>query len=96
MNVIYFDRWSDRNSKGKISVNVAFPQQLDVKKFCHPGVVSDCSLYNLSAVVVHHGRGFGSGHYTAYCWNSEAGRCQALYLMSTDSPVSLPLFLWLD
>lgn len=64
--------WSDRNSKGKISVNVAFPQQLDIRKFCHPELVSHCFVYNLSAVVVHQGRGFGSGHYTAYCWNDQA------------------------
>lgn len=74
MFACYVRRWSDRNSKGKISVNVAFPQHLDVKKFCHPDVVFDCSLYNLSAVVVHHGRGFGSGHYTTYCWNSDASK----------------------
>lgn len=30
-------------------------------------------LYELSAVVMHHGKGFGSGHYTSYCYNTEGG-----------------------
>ncbi|XP_060924633.1 ubiquitin carboxyl-terminal hydrolase 44 [Limanda limanda] len=30
-------------------------------------------LYELSAVAMHHGKGFGSGHYTAYCYNTAGG-----------------------
>lgn len=30
-------------------------------------------VYDLTSVIVHHGGGFNSGHYTAYCWNNEAG-----------------------
>ncbi|CAL8101002.1 unnamed protein product [Calicophoron daubneyi] len=28
-------------------------------------------LYHLTGVIVHHGRGFQSGHYTAYCLNDQ-------------------------
>ena len=30
-------------------------------------------MYDLASVIVHHGNGFGCGHYTSYCWNNEAG-----------------------
>lgn len=54
-------------------MHVDFASELDVRSYCHPDLVEDNYIYKLSAVVMHHGRGFGSGHYTAYCWNDEAG-----------------------
>ena len=32
-------------------------------------------VYNLGAVVCHHGRGIDSGHYFAYCYDGEHGAC---------------------
>ena len=29
--------------------------------------------YELASVVEHHGTGLSSGHYTSYCWNTDAG-----------------------
>ena len=34
--------------------------------------------YQLSSVIMHHGTGFQSGHYTAYCWNTDAGACDVV------------------
>ncbi|KPP65973.1 ubiquitin carboxyl-terminal hydrolase 49-like [Scleropages formosus] len=70
-------RWSGRNHREKIGVHVAFDQVLNIEPYC----CSDSSssqlrkglAYDLSAVVMHHGKGFGSGHYTAYCYNTEGG-----------------------
>ncbi|TGZ67510.1 hypothetical protein CRM22_004752 [Opisthorchis felineus] len=42
-------------------------------------------LYHLTGVIVHHGRGFQSGHYTAYCLNDEP-EC---WLSCNDANVSL-------
>ncbi|KAK6314760.1 hypothetical protein J4Q44_G00142890 [Coregonus suidteri] len=80
-------RWSGRNHREKIGVHVSFDQLLNMEPYCcrDPSPKSSpCSspasagsprpkhfLYELSAVVMHHGKGFGSGHYTAYCYNKE-------------------------
>ncbi|XP_042153925.1 ubiquitin carboxyl-terminal hydrolase 44 isoform X2 [Oncorhynchus tshawytscha] len=80
-------RWSGRNHREKIGVHVSFDQLLNMEPYCcrDPSPKgSPCSsptpagspspkhfLYELSSVVMHHGKGFGSGHYTAYCYNKE-------------------------
>nr|XP_057910178.1 ubiquitin carboxyl-terminal hydrolase 49 [Doryrhamphus excisus]XP_057910180.1 ubiquitin carboxyl-terminal hydrolase 49 [Doryrhamphus excisus] len=70
-------RWSGRNHREKIGVHVAFDQVLNIKPYCCTGsghaVHRGGYTYDLSAVVMHHGKGFGSGHYTAYCYNTEGG-----------------------
>ncbi|PWA30194.1 hypothetical protein CCH79_00014918 [Gambusia affinis] len=68
-------RWSGRNHREKIGVHVSFDQLLNMEPYCSPSAAGSPRpkhfLYELSAVVMHHGKGFGSGHYTAYCYNTE-------------------------
>ncbi|XP_036373818.1 ubiquitin carboxyl-terminal hydrolase 44-like [Megalops cyprinoides] len=72
-------RWSGRNNREKIGVHVSFDQVLNMEPYCcrdaSPVTLprGERFLYELSAVVMHHGKGFGSGHYTAYCYNTEGG-----------------------
>ncbi|XP_062320523.1 ubiquitin carboxyl-terminal hydrolase 49 [Osmerus eperlanus] len=70
-------RWSGRNHREKIGVHVAFDQVLNIEPYCCSDsghtVHREGYTYDLSAVVMHHGKGFGSGHYTAYCYNTEGG-----------------------
>lgn len=69
-------RWGGRNSRGKIAAHVQFDDILDLMPFCFTAANKSSSEkleYELVAVVMHHGRGFGSGHYTAYCFNPCAG-----------------------
>lgn len=82
-------RWSGRNHREKIGVHVSFDQILNMEPYCCreslQSFVPDCFIYDLSAVVMHHGKGFGSGHYTAYCYNSEGG----FWLHCNDSRLSM-------
>ena len=84
------DRWAGRNNRGKIPVHVEFGQQLDVQKYCSDNLHADSYVYNLSAVVMHHGRGFGSGHYTSFCWNDEAGTFLFLRLLGSVDEIPPP------
>ncbi|NWH40813.1 UBP49 hydrolase, partial [Chloropsis hardwickii] len=69
--------WSERNHREKIGVHVLFEQVLNMEPYCCrdslPSLGPQTCVYDLSAVVMHHGKGFGSGHYTAYCYNTEGG-----------------------
>lgn len=75
-----------------------FDQLLDMEPYCcreaspkdGPGAAASSPrrkrfLYDLSAVVMHHGKGFGSGHYTSYCYNTEGGECGGCW--ETSEPV---------
>ncbi|XP_039617191.1 ubiquitin carboxyl-terminal hydrolase 44 isoform X1 [Polypterus senegalus] len=70
-------RWSGRNHREKIGVHVDFDQILNMEPYsCRDSSGTfrpDSFIYDLSAVVMHHGKGFGSGHYTSYCYNTEGG-----------------------
>ena len=45
------------------------------------GYCQDELVYDLASVIVHHGEGFSSGHYTSYCWNNEAGTCLLIIII---------------
>ncbi|XP_057598337.1 ubiquitin carboxyl-terminal hydrolase 44 [Hippopotamus amphibius kiboko] len=82
-------RWSGRNNREKIGVHVGFEEILNMEPYCCreslESLRPECFIYDLSAVVMHHGKGFGSGHYTAYCYNSEGG----FWVHCNDSKLSM-------
>ncbi|OWF47359.1 ubiquitin carboxyl-terminal hydrolase 44-like [Mizuhopecten yessoensis] len=66
-------RWSGRFHREKILTHAAFDETLDLKPFCTPVKGrSEAYQYQLQGVVIHHGKGFGCGHYTSCCWNVDA------------------------
>ncbi|KAF3814564.1 hypothetical protein GH733_017722 [Mirounga leonina] len=82
-------KWSGRNNREKIGVHVGFEEILNMEPYCCreslKSLRPECFIYDLSAVVMHHGKGFGSGHYTAYCYNSEGG----FWVHCNDSKLSM-------
>ncbi|CAH2049176.1 unnamed protein product, partial [Iphiclides podalirius] len=55
----------------KVDTGISFPlRSLDMSRFV-PGNAPSPQLYDLAAVIVHHGSGAGSGHYTAFAINEE-------------------------
>lgn len=64
-------RWSGRLHREKIHTPVMFDEVLDMEPFCVSEQGSS-KKYRLIGVVIHHGTGFKSGHYTAHCWNKDA------------------------
>ncbi|TKC49656.1 ubiquitin carboxyl-terminal hydrolase 44 [Monodon monoceros] len=82
-------RWSGHNNREKIGVHVGFEEILNMEPYCCreslKSLRPECFIYDLSAVVMHHGKGFGSGHYTAYCYNSEGG----FWVHCNDSKLSM-------
>eukprot|EP01134_Creolimax_fragrantissima_P006769 CFRG6769T1 len=68
-------RWQGR-TREKVCNLVDFPiNGLDMRDYCDT-VLEGCEnsyMYDLYAVVNHHGQGFNSGHYTSYCFNSDTG-----------------------
>uniref|UniRef100_A0A3B4BL75 Ubiquitin carboxyl-terminal hydrolase n=1 Tax=Periophthalmus magnuspinnatus TaxID=409849 RepID=A0A3B4BL75_9GOBI len=77
-------RWSGRNNREKIGVHVSFDQLLNMEPYCSLEA-SPKHFYELSAVVMHHGKGFGSGHYTSYCYNTEG----AFWVHCNDSKLNV-------
>ncbi|XP_033845457.1 ubiquitin carboxyl-terminal hydrolase 44 [Periophthalmus magnuspinnatus] len=93
-------RWSGRNNREKIGVHVSFDQLLNMEPYCsleaspkvspystngNPSSLHPKHFYELSAVVMHHGKGFGSGHYTSYCYNTEG----AFWVHCNDSKLNV-------
>ncbi|XP_052752226.1 ubiquitin carboxyl-terminal hydrolase 3-like isoform X2 [Galleria mellonella] len=56
----------------KVDTRISFPlRALDVSAFAAGGASRANRLYDLAAVIVHHGSGAGSGHYTAFAINED-------------------------
>ncbi|OWF52023.1 ubiquitin carboxyl-terminal hydrolase 20-like [Mizuhopecten yessoensis] len=66
---VHLKRFRHEFYSSKISSYVAFPLDgLDMKPYTHKDCKSEVMIYDLIAVICHHGTA-GAGHYTAYCLN---------------------------
>ncbi|XP_060586929.1 ubiquitin carboxyl-terminal hydrolase 20-like [Ruditapes philippinarum] len=66
---IHLKRFRHEFYSSKIGTYVSFPlTNLDMKPYLHKDHVSNVTVYDLVAVICHHGTA-GGGHYTAYCQN---------------------------
>ncbi|XP_033732797.1 ubiquitin carboxyl-terminal hydrolase 20-like [Pecten maximus] len=66
---VHLKRFRHEFYSSKISSYVAFPLDgLDMKPYTHKDCKSEVMMYDLIAVICHHGTA-GAGHYTAYCLN---------------------------
>ncbi|KAG7300332.1 hypothetical protein JYU34_015922 [Plutella xylostella] len=56
----------------KVDTSISFPlSALDMSQFVPASGRGERALYDLAAVIVHHGSGAGSGHYTAFAINED-------------------------
>jgi ubiquitin C-terminal hydrolase len=62
--------WTE-STRAKINTRVIFPlKNLNISPYCTSDVDSN-TIFDLQSVVIHHGAGFQSGHYTSFCFNRE-------------------------
>jgi uncharacterized UBP type Zn finger protein len=53
-----------------------FPLEgLDMRPYAPAGIAGNC-VYDLSAVVCHHGTTVDTGHYTAFCKDAQRSTCR--------------------
>ncbi|CAG5125310.1 unnamed protein product, partial [Candidula unifasciata] len=66
---IHLKRFRHEFYSSKIGTYISFPMEgLDMEPYLHKACKNEVTLYDLIAIICHHGTA-GGGHYTAYCLN---------------------------